>query len=381
MSTKKPFRVLHITGGMNRGGAETMIMNIYRHMNRELIQFDFVSYYKDKCHYDDEIINMGGRIIYCPPPKETGVLRFIKNLIEIISDKGPFIAVHSHTLHNIGFTLLAARLCNIPKRISHSHSTSDYGSHSFVRNIYFKIARMLIKINATDMVACSKDAAYYLYGYKDSDLVGRVFFLPNAIDLQQYERLDKSANFLSRKQLGISSSTLVLGHVGRFVPVKNHKFFIELASQLKKQVDDFRIVLVGDGPLRSEFEREVNNRNLGENFVFLGIRSDIPFLMNMFDVFLLPSLYEGLPVVLVEAQAAGTPCVVSSTITRESDMGLGLVKFEDIDKVENWISAIKRAINDNNHLPNHVILKKISELGYDVKQNVKILTELYMESL
>lgn len=336
----KPLRVLHVVGGMNRGGAETMIMNLYRKIDRNKIQFDFLYMKPGEHHYDQEIRALGGRILRINPPRKVGAIRHIWEIVSTIRKNGPFVAVHTHTLFHSGIVLLAAFLAGVNKRICHSHSTSNVGAHKFLRKVYFFIMKLMIKIFATDMIACGRDAGIYLFGKRALES-GKVVIFPNAIDLKKYEILTDDDALRLRKLLDLPEEAIIIGHVGRFAEPKNHKFFVPLIEYVKTNSLNVCLVLVGDGKLRSSIQKLVEEKGLNEYIKFLGVREDIPELMNMFDVFVMPSLYEGLPVTLVEAQAAGTPCVVSDNITREVDMGLNLVEFVSLDSpVETWIEKI-----------------------------------------
>jgi glycosyltransferase EpsF len=372
----KPARVLHVLRGMDRGGAETMIMNYYRNIDRNRIQFDFLCMSDEEHHYDEEIESLGGRIIHIPPPKKSGVLAHIRDMVSAMKGYGPFVAVHAHTLHHSGIVLLSARVAGIKNRISHSHSTSNVGEDRLIRKVYFSLMRLLIHKQATRLLACGEEAGRYLFDDRKYE-EGRVTVLPLAIDLELYRDLSIDDSMRKRHALSLENTSLVLGHVGRFAQPKNHMFFIPLLKQLRDLGVDCKLVLVGDGSLREEFEEEIANNEL-ENYVkLLGVRSDIPELMNMLDVFLLPSLYEGLPVVSIEAQAAGVPCIMSDNITREVDMGLGLVNFMSLDSpIQDWtklivsLQGVKR--------PDYSLRREaLRSRGYSIHDNVDMLYEIY----
>lgn len=372
----RPSRVLHVLGGMDRGGAETMIMNYYRNIDRSIMQFDFLCMSDGEHHYDEEIRQLGGKIIHIRGAKEAGALGNIRDIKNAIQDYGPFAAVHAHTLHHAGLVLLAARFAGIKRRISHAHSTSSHNENKLYRKIYFGIMRWLIQKNATKLLACGEAAGRYLYGDKKYD-DGEVIILPLALDLSLYRNLTYKDKIKKREELSIQEDTTVIGHVGRFAEPKNHMFFIPLVQELVRRTMDFKLVLVGDGLLRKEFEREVIDKGLEDQIMMLGIRSDIPELMNMFDVFVLPSLYEGLPVVLIEAQAAGLPCLISDTITTEVDMGLELVRHMSLDaSFEEWSDSIKLLVDIAR--PNHEARElAFTTKGYDIRNSVNMLYELY----
>jgi len=374
--SNRKVRILQITGGMNTGGAETMLMNLYRWIDRSRLQFDFVSFTKDKCHYDDEIISLGGRIFHIAPPQETNPLRFVFDIVNIIEEHGPYHAVHSHTLFNSGLALLAARLAGVSLRICHSHNTQGDHGHKLSRKAYFLLMRLLIKFSANKYVACTNAAGRFLFGEK-AILKGKVDILHNAVDLAPYRCVDLNAVNEMRAQLGIGDDTLVIGHVGKFGEQKNHAFLVRLAKFMKNKGVDFRLLLIGQGSLKQKIEAEVKNKGLEEHVKFLGVQTNIPMYMRMFDVFVFPSLYEGLGMVLIEAQASGTPCVISDTIPDEADMGLGLLKKLNLkESPEAWCEAIVSSRREE-RIPVETTISSILQKGYDLRTTVKELYSTY----
>ncbi|MDQ1000334.1 glycosyltransferase EpsF [Neobacillus niacini] len=371
-----PKRILHVVSSMNRGGAETMIMNLYRQIDRTKIQFDFVSHVTDKSAYDDEILSLGGRIYKIPSLGHSGPVSYTKNLCNILKKNGPFTAVHAHTDFQTGFAALAARLSGVKVRICHSHNTAWKPNLRMRDNVLFWFCKQLISSNATSYCACGDEAARFLF----SDYVynsGQVRYLQNGIDLELFKQYYDADRQHIRAQFGISDDTILIGHVGRFYEQKNHVFIVNLAEKMKKRGLNFKIFLVGDGPLRSDIEKRVVNKGLDNHFKFLGVRDDVPMLMRIFDVFILPSLFEGLPVVLVESQAIGTPCLVSDVVTDEADLGLGLIVKRKLNEpLEKWITEIlninklKRPIWEKIHM-------NLSKRGYNVQDNIVILDDLY----
>lgn len=367
----KTVRVLQVTSAMNRGGAETMIMNIYRNIDRRKVQFDFVSHREEECHYDQEIRKLGGRIFYVKSLGQSGPIKYINDIKKIINKNGPYIAIHSHTDFQSGFVAFAGKLAGVKKRICHSHNTNWPRSKHWFNELALQFLKTLIRTNATDLVGCGKEAAKFLFDTEKATV------LPNAIDLDVFKRAKDLEIDYYRSEFGINVDTKVIGHIGRFSEQKNHLFILKLAEFLRRKSLDFRILLIGDGPLRSAVETEINNKGLSNYIQCLGIRSDIPELMNLFNVFLLPSLYEGLPVVLVEAQAAGVNCVISSTITDEVDMGLGLIKKVSLDEdLEFWENALTNALEASK--PDWTdIYTALTKKGYNIKQSVQDLMQLY----
>ena len=373
----EPARVLHVVGGMARGGAETMIMNLYRHVDRSRLQFDFLCTRPDEQSYDREIRELGGRILRIDSPAEVGHWAYVQQMKRMIKTRGPFRAVHAHTLFNTGLVSAVAKHAGVPIRVSHSHSTSDIANASFKGAVYHWVMRRLILHYATHLVTCGAEAGRYLFGDQAYDR-GRVIRLRNGLDLAVYEGLDRAV-IVKRysREFGFEDSDVVLGNVAGFRELKNHPFLIKLMLALLEENPNYKMVLVGDGDTRTAIEALVAGHGLQSKVRFTGIRADIPELMTYFDVFLLPSLYEGLPVTIIEAQAAGTACVLSSTVTKEVDLGLGLTKHIKLDDFSDWSRAIRDVLIISN-MPSLVDrFRTIREHGYDVRMNVEDLYEIY----
>ncbi|MEC1606929.1 glycosyltransferase family 1 protein [Bacillus halotolerans] len=371
-------RVLHVLSGMNRGGAETMVMNLYRKMDRSKVQFDFLTYRNDPCAYDEEILSLGGRLFYVPSIGQSNPLTFVKNVRNTIKENGPFSAVHAHTDFQTGFIALAARLAGVQVRVCHSHNTSWKTGFNWKDRLQLMVFRRLILAYATELCACGEDAGRFLFGRSNMERK-RVHLLPNGIDLDLFSPAGQAADD-EKKARGIASDRLIIGHVARFHEVKNHAFLLKLAVHLKKRGVRFQMVLAGDGPLREQMEEEAQRLNLLSDVLFLGTEEHIHELMRTFDVFVMPSLYEGLPVVLVEAQASGLPCIISDTITEKVDTGLGLVKRVSLSKpMDIWAETIVRAAAAGR--PKRELVKDtLAKLGYDARRNVGALMNLYQIS-
>ncbi|AZV50001.1 glycosyltransferase family 1 protein [Bacillus halotolerans] len=371
-------RVLHVLSGMNRGGAETMVMNLYRKMDRSKVQFDFLTYRNDPCAYDEEILSLGGRLFYVPSIGQSNPLTFVKNVRNTIKENGPFSAVHAHTDFQTGFIALAARLAGVQVRVCHSHNTSWKTGFNWKDCLQLMVFRRLILAYATELCACGEDAGRFLFGRSNMERK-RVHLLPNGIDLDLFSPAGQAADD-EKKARGIASDRLIIGHVARFHEVKNHAFLLKLAVHLKKRGVRFQMVLAGDGPLREQMEEEARRLNLLSDVLFLGTEEHIHELMRTFDVFVMPSLYEGLPVVLVEAQASGLPCIISDKITEKVDTGLGLVKRVSLSKpMDIWAETIVRAAAAGR--PKRELVKDtLAKLGYDARRNVGALMNLYQIS-
>ncbi|MGG1629493.1 glycosyltransferase family 1 protein [Rossellomorea sp. NRS-1567] len=329
-----PKRILHIVGAMNRAGTETMLMNLYRNMDHEKIQFDFVSYSEDEAHYDQEINELGGKVI------RLSQTRSIMELYQAIKHNGPYKAVHSHTLFHCGISSAAAYLAGIKIRISHAHTTLDK-QDSLVRKMYIASMRKMIGTFSTHLLACSKEAGEYLFGGEAVHRSNYSYF-PNVIEFEKLLTSPQSLVSQFKVEEGLGKS-IVIGHIGRFIPAKNHDFLLDVMKSLIKRNPNYKLLLVGEGDLKNHIQERIEYGGIYENIRLVGIREDIGTMLHSMDVFVFPSLYEGLGLVLLEAQASGLPCVVSEAIQPEADLQLGLVTQLPLrDGPEVWAEAIVR---------------------------------------
>jgi glycosyltransferase EpsF len=368
-------RVLHIVSAMDRGGAETLIMNVYRNIDRALIQFDFVVHRPEFGEFDEEILAMGGKIIRVPSLGSIGSIAYIKELIKIMK-LHPYIAVHSHTDYQSGFPSFAAKLAGIPNRICHSHSTNWHKGNGLKENLVFKTLQMIIKSSATKYCSCSEEAAIFLFGKKVLGL-SETYILKNGIDFNQFTQISlKSRNNL-RQELMIPVNAKIIGHVGTFSKSKNQIFILQILKSLLERDSNFVVIFAGDGPLRSTIEAEANRLGILKNVRFLGVRDDVPILTKIFDVFLFPSLFEGFGIAPLEAQSAGTPCILSDTIPKSVDLGLGLVKFISINEnIDVWCEKIRDSLavkRPDSKTIYHQVLNK----GFSIQNNIKEWLDLY----
>jgi len=373
----QPIRVLHIFGRMNRGGAETFIMHVYRNIDRSRIQFDFAVHSDQPGHYDEEIRSLGGRIFVLPRPHPATLPAYWRALVRVLRDEGPFAVVHSHVHFYSGIPLAIAASTGIPRRIAHSHNISDGKRSTWPRRLYRWYMRSLISRYATHMLGCSRPACEALYGskcWRDK----RVQVVHYGIDLTPFELLPKDRNLL-RDRIGLPRDCLLIGHVGRFDVQKNHRFLIEIFESLVAQCPTARLVLVGDGPLRPEIERLVQVKGIQDRVFFLGVRTDVPEIMGCLDVFLFPSLWEGIPLVLLEAQAAGLSCVVSDVISEEADLGIGLLHPVSLKAGPDiWVEHVLKALQGNR--PEWSVRKEaLQRNGYDVQEVARLLMHIYTQ--
>ncbi|MBQ6833813.1 MAG: glycosyltransferase [Lachnospiraceae bacterium] len=290
----------------------SVIMNYYRHMDRSKIQFDFLCFIPCEDSYEDEIKELGGQVFFVSKPGSSW--ESLKELWKFFSDHGvKYQFLHNHEVYLSFLLKPLARFGGIQRFIVHCHATrfSDRKIAAF-RNAVLCIP---IRFMKCDRFACSKAAGDFLYGNR-ARLSGRVFVYPNAIEVDKY-RFDSKKRDSIRGMLNVSPDTFLIGHVGRFVPQKNHRFLVALLENICETNADAHLLCIGEGPLKEEIEEISNRMDLDCKISFLGHRDDVKDLLNAFDVFVLPSLYEGFPVSLVEACYNGLPCVIADTISDE----------------------------------------------------------------
>ena len=374
---QEPKRILQVISGPQIGGVETMLMNIYRHVDRKKIQFDFTNHIDDFSGYYDEINALGGKVHQILPIRRIGVFKYINNIRKLVKNN-KYQIVHSHISINNCFVLFGAWLGGAKIRISHAHTTSTEKPNNFIYNLITRIMKKINLIFATDFCACGKLAGEFLYGKKMLKN-NRVKIINNAIDIEKFTAYHNTQKSV-RKSEKLPLNKTIVGHIGRFDgEVKNHKFIIDLALYLKekKLIKNYYFILVGTGENIEKYKEMVIKNKLQDNFLFYGLSNDIPKLMQAFDYFILPSLYEGLPVVAIESQAAGVKTIVSNKITREIDLKLGLIEFLGIERkdLKKWANILKN--NDQQPIDYNKILTKFEKSNYNIKNNVKKIYELY----
>ena len=365
---EKPIRVAQIIGKWVGGGVEAIVMNYYRHIDRSKVQFDFICDEDSTLIPYDEIENLGGKVIIIPPYQK--VFKYHKELKKVLKD-GNYKIVHSHINTLSVFSLWAAKSAGVPVRIAHSHSTTN--KKEKMKNLQKKILRPFSKMFATYYMACTEYAGRWLFGNKEYDK-GNVYLLNNAIDLNKF-KYDKDIRNSKRKELNINEDTLVIGHVGRFVEQKNHVFLINLFNEYHRKNKNIVLLLIGQGNLENEIKKKTKNLGLNKEVIFMGQKENISEYYNVMDLFLFPSLYEGLGMVTIEAQANGLPCIVSTAIPEIAKL-TECLEFVGLDEnIEIWISKLEKlkTLTRRSHV------NEISERGYDIRKEAKKLEEVYLE--
>ena len=369
MENEKIIRVAHIIGKWIGGGVEAVVMNYYRNIDRSKIQFDF---FCDEDSTDipfNEIQALGGKVILIPPYQN--IFKYNK-ILKIELEKGEYKIIHSHINALSVFPLRIAKKSGIQIRIAHSHSTTN--NIEWKKNIIKSLLKPFSKIYATDFFACTEHAGKWLFG-KSAYKKNIIFILNNAIDIKNY-KFDSEKRKQFREKNNINSDTFVIGHAGRFVTQKNHEFLIDIFDKLYKKNKNSLLILVGQGPLQGKIKEKINNLKLEDKVLFLNQRNDLNELYSAFDLFLFPSLYEGLGMVIIEAQTSGCPCLVSTEVPRDVKL-TDLVKFEDLNSnVDIWSYDIMSLKKDSDREKYEKIMSKTQ---YNIITEAKKLENKYIE--
>ncbi len=329
-------KVLQVFGSLNLGGAESRMMDVYRHIDRQQIVFDFVIFQQDKQAYEDEVRDLGGRVYRLKMPSARTVGSHISDIRKILRE-GHYQAVHAHTSYHSGLVMLAARLEGVKVGITHGRTTGSVRSGN-ARLLMQGVGKTLIKLFATKRYAISQKAGQFLFGSSQFEV------LPNAIDIEKYQKEDINKSIRLRQSFQITDESFVLVQIGRMDPMKNHIFTLRWFTEYRRIHSDALLLIVGDHPdanKREALKQLAVELHVSDYVRFVGYRNDIEDILHISNVLLLPSLYEGLGGVVLEAQAAGIPSVISEAIPEEADMEIGLVRSCSLkDGYASWNQAV-----------------------------------------
>ena len=367
----KPIRVLHVLGGLDVGGAESRIMDIYREIDRNKVQFDFLVHTEKKGFFEKEITELGGRIYTVAKFGFKNFFSYLNVWKEFFRNHPVYKIVHGHMLSTAFIYQRIAKKYNVPIRIAHSRcgSRKKISFEDVVKEIF----KRLVKFYVTDQFAVSEIAGRSAFGSRNIRN-GKVRVLPNAIKSDKY-KFNEELRKKIRKEMNLDDK-FVIGHIGRFNKQKNHKFLIEIFNEIQKKKTESILLLVGDGELREDVENQVKELGLSKKVVFAGVRSDVPNLLQAMDVLLFPSFFEGFPGVVLECQAAGLPCIISDTITREVNI-TGLVEYVSLKKpAEYWAEKV---IQFKDIYVRKDTSEKIVAAGYDIKSVAKWYENFYID--
>lgn len=358
-----PIRILHVFGRMDRGGAETMVMNLYRNIDRNLIQFDFAVHTTDICDYEKEISRLGGKIYRFPQFNGINIINYINSWKKFFFKHQEYKIIHGHMYSIASIYLLIAKRYGL-YTIAHSHNTSN---GSGIKSIAKDIFCLPLKYICDYKMACGIEAAKWLFGYDIAK--GQNFkILNNAIDIKKYTSVPEAPRNFN------FGNKIVLGHIGRFVEEKNHEFLIKVFSEYLKINQDAVLLLIGRGETEIKTKKLVERLGLKNQVLFLGVCENINEILSLIDAFVFPSIYEGLPVVLVEAQAAGVQCFISDNISDEVCI-TGCVNKLSLDLPANkWAESIF-----SKDLRHQDTSKEIKDSGYDIVDTAAWVSKFYLE--
>ena len=347
----KPVKILQIVGSMHPGGIENFVMNLYEHIDRERFPFDFVVHKQQEGDYTERIEELGGQI-YLLPRLTRHPVRNLRGIYRLVKEKHYDIVIRHTPNALIAPQLLAARLAGA-HTICHAHSETDK------QKVLHTVGKALMKIAAERRIACSVNAGKWMFGKQHYDMVH------NAVDIAafQYSK-EKEEKIRNEFQLG---ERHIYGHVGNFVWSKNHLLMLHFFKDIQKQDPEAVLFFVGQGTMQKEIEEKVQELSLQDSVILTGVRKDVPVLMSAFNVLLFPSVYEGLPLTLIEAQAAGLPCLISDSITSDVIVTEGLVRPYSLEKSSaEWAAQAVSMVRENNEFTRKCQREQITRAGYDI---------------
>ena len=363
-------RVLHSVSNMGRAGIETMLMNYYREIDRSRIQFDFLANKPVPGEYDEEIRSLGGRVFVSPGLNPLHFPRYRRYMAELLRDNPDIRIVHAHNEAMGYYALQSARDAGIRIRIAHAHNTRIIRDYKYPLKL---VCKQLLPGAATDYWSCGRDAGIYYYGKKRWNTSG--FILHNAIDVERFGFRPEVREH-QRRQTGLEKC-FVIGHVGRFNVQKNHSRLLDIFAAVAKAVPEARLVLIGTGELEQAMKEKAQHLGILDRTIMPGQMADVSAWYQAMDCFVLPSLFEGLPVVGIEAQAAGLPCVFSDRVTDEVLLSPEACRISlDTDDSE-WARQIAAARQpETNRLQG---METVRRAGYDIHKEARKLQEIYLE--
>ena len=363
-------RVLQVVGKMNIGGAEQLVMNVYRNIDRTKVQFDFLTFYEkgESGYFDEEIKSLGGKIINIKPPKPFDFFGSVKAVRQVLSAK-KYDAIHTHIGNNAAFALIAAKQAGVPIRVAHSHNVNR---RTGLMRYYDTLLKRALNANLTKCAACSREAAEYRFSKKH--LENDYLYVPNAVDFSAYLQAYDIGKL--RESISIASEQKMLLQVGNFKWQKNQDFAVELLKKFEEEKTVLVFAGRAEGDYAETVKQKIKDYGLESRIRLLGQREDIPALMNSAEALLMPSIQEGLGIVLVEAQAAGLPSVVSACIQPEADMDVGLVERCALEDFAAWQSAVTAALKKE-HPPLETRKVYLQNSDFNLNKTVACFEQLY----
>ena len=360
----KPIRILHIVQKMEAGGTQAFLMNLYRKIDRNKIQFDFLVEYEEKEFYDDEIVSLGGKIYYTNFRKTLNVIKFKKTLSNILKEHPEYKIVHIHATAIGKICTDTAKKCGVKTIIAHTHNNSAVKDWKYYPKI---LLRKLYTKGPTDFFACSEDAGKYTFKNKKFTVIY------NAIDINKFLFKEEIREDF-RKELNIEDK-FVIGNIGRLHEQKNQSFLIDIFYEIQKKKDNAILLIVGKGPLENKLKEKVSNLGINNKVYFLGNRKDVERIYQGMDVFVLPSLFEGLGIVAIEAQVSGLPVIASTGVAKEANITDNIQNIDLSESIDVWVEAIcKTKVKNRKNIEN--IVRKSR---FNIENNAKFLQEFYLK--
>ena len=360
-------RVLQFFATLGNGGAENRMMDVYRRINTDVVQFDFAVLHEGEHYFDEEVKDMGA-VKYVFPDPRAGLLKNYRSLVSFFR-KHPFQAVHTHVSWYGGVVLMAAKRAGISNRIAHARAAAT-ANRGLKESLFCNLGKILISMSATQRMAISQEAARNIYG---SRVVKKrkYLYVPNALNQEKYVVLEGKKRAELRERLGIPSDKKAYVTVANFRKPKNHTFLLDVVKALREEKDDFILYLIGDGDLRSEIVEKISKLGIENNVVLMGTRGDVPEILCAFDGMIFPSLNEGLGGVVLEAQLVGLPAIVSDAIPKEVDVGLDMIEFLPVSAGPSaWAKVIGRKTSDF-VWDRQKALRAFKDTGYCIEETAK----------
>lgn len=364
---KQQLKILQVVPVLGYGGVEKTVVNYFNSLDTERFMFDFVGHGKSE-EYARDLEKKGCRIYEIPTIGQLGFKGYKKQISESIDVKS-YDIVHIHIGHITGLYAKVFRELGAKKIICHAHTTKCVNPK---HQLFMPIFKIMANRYSDYRLSCGVMAGNFCFGK------GKYEFLPNGIDYSSFKNIKEDDISALKRELGLENCPFIVGHIGHFSKPKNHPFIIKLASEYLKSDPHAKFILVGGGPDKEMIEDLARKLGVDENIVFLGVRNNIPVLMKMFDVFILPSLHEGLPVVSIEAQGAGTRCLLSENIDKTLDIGAGLVEFFPLlENCDNWVQALKNVRKTEISVSSSAIDEGMKKSGYDISSAAEKLGFIY----
>lgn len=363
-----PIRVLQVVSRMDRAGLESRLMDIYRSIDRDKVQFDFYTYRDEPGFFDDEVKNLGGKVFYGDKLDLKHFTTITKNMCMFLKMHNEYKIVHCHLNQWCGIVLRGAKQAGTPVRIAHSRTALKTNS---IKNAIKNIIKISTNREATDKFAVSKKAAIWLFGNRQVKK-GNVIVWPNAINFQKY-LFKPSVRKNVRNKLAIDDDIVII-HVGNLKPEKNHTYLLDILAAATKINSKVKLVLVGQDFMDGQIQNEAIRKGVIDQVLFLGSRSDVNDLLQAGDVFLFPSIYEGFPGAVLEAEASGLPCIISDTITEEVCLVDNVIRMSIKDNPEKWAQKALSMISDNRRSQEELLLNT----GYDIRRLTEDMCEYYL---